>query len=117
MKIAVKGIQALVGLAFIFFGSMPLLNAEALAGQMDQFGLPVWFMYITGVLEIIGGIGLLAGLWKHKYGLWGAGLLAVIMVGAIGVHILAGDGLTKTFPAILFLLLTLFIGYGQRFTK
>lgn len=64
-----------------------------------------WFRYFTGVLEVIGAIGLLI----PKYSGYAALLLSAIMIGAI-IAILAVLGGPPTLPIVL-LIISGFIAY------
>ena len=49
----------------------------------DKVGLGQWFRYLTGLLEVAGGIGLLI----PRYAFYAALLLVIVMIGAIITHV------------------------------
>ena len=76
-------LSGLVALAFIGAGGAKLAGAAAMVDLFDKVGLGQWFRYFTGLLEVVGGIGLLIS----RYAFYAASLLALVMVGAIIAHI------------------------------
>lgn len=65
----------------------------------DKVGRGQWFRYFTGLLEVAGAIGLLI----PRYAFHAAGLLAVVMVGAIIAHLTA-LGTSPAVPVVLLVL-------------
>jgi uncharacterized membrane protein YphA (DoxX/SURF4 family) len=93
-------LRILLGAAMIFFSAPKLTgDQQALATFAQLGGDPL--RYLTGVLELVGGVLLLI----PRTALYGAGLTALVMLGAIGSHI-AVLGMGFPFPlAVLFLIL------------
>ena len=52
-------LSGIVALAFVFVGSGKLAGTAAMVELFDRVGLGQWFRYLTGLLEVGGGIGLL----------------------------------------------------------
>ncbi|QGY03582.1 DoxX family protein [Methylobacterium mesophilicum SR1.6/6] len=75
-----------------------------------RFGYPLWFMYVVGALQLLGAVLL----WTRGCVALGAGLLAVLMVGAVGSHLLAGDPALMPLPAFVLLILLSGIAYARR---
>jgi putative oxidoreductase len=92
-------LSALVALAFLGAGGSKLAGAAAMVDLFDKVGRGQWFRYFTGVLEVAGGIGLLI----PRYAFYAAGLLAVVMVGAIITH-LTVLGTSPAAPVVLLVL-------------
>lgn len=67
---------------FLFFGVRRLISAPDGAGTFAQLGFGDWFRYLIGVLEVLGGIGLLIPLFAGL----AAVCLAALMVGASSVE-------------------------------
>ena len=65
----------------------------------DKVGLGQWFRYVTGILEVAGGIGLLFS----RYAFYAAMLLATVMTGAIIAH-LTVLGTSPAAPVMLLIL-------------
>ena len=58
-------LSGLVALAFVFVGGGKLAGTAAMVELFDKVGLGQWFRYLTGLLEVAGGIGLRASL-QHE---------------------------------------------------
>src|SRR5258708_35187384 len=52
-------LSGLVALAFVFVGSGKLAGTAQMVELFDKVGLGQWFRYLTGLLEVVGGIRLL----------------------------------------------------------
>lgn len=71
------------------------------------YGLPVWFMYVVGALKLICAVMLLAGVWVEVLVLPAAIGLAVLMAGAVSMHIKVKDSPKKALPATTVLVLSI----------
>lgn len=69
------------GLIFISAGWMKLNNLDMVAGGFDKMGIPLatFFAWVVALLEFVGGIALVAGLWVQFF----AWPLAFIMLVAL----------------------------------
>jgi len=76
-------LSGLVALAFVFVGGGKLAGTAAMVELFDKVGLGQWFRYLTGLLEVTGGIGLLI----PRYAFYAAILLVCVMSGAIFTHV------------------------------
>lgn len=76
--------------------------------EFKRFGLQK-FTTLTGVLELLGGIGLLVGLKFSIILLISSGGLALLMLLGFGVRIKMKDGFWLTFPSLFFMLLNLYV--------
>ena len=98
-EVALRTGQGLLAALFVFAGVMKLVTPmDTLA---DQSGLPGGFMWFIGVVELLGGLGLiLPGITGIKRGLapLAASGLVIIMVGATAVTAGNGDVLPALFP-------------------
>ena len=57
----------------------------------DTVGVPLSLFPVLAALEIAGGLGLLAGIFRPKLGVAGGGGLVLYFVGAMVAHVLVGD--------------------------
>jgi putative oxidoreductase len=89
-------LSGIVALAFIAAGGSKLAGAAAMVELFDKVGLGQWFRYVTGLLEVVGAIGLLIS----RYAFYAAALLAMVMVGAIVAHV-AVLGTSPAVPVVL----------------
>jgi uncharacterized membrane protein YphA (DoxX/SURF4 family) len=92
-------LSGLVALAFLGAGGAKLAGAAAMVELFDKVGRGQWFRYFTGLLEVAGGIGVLI----PRYAFYAAGLLAVVMVGAIIAHVTV-LGTSTAAPIVLLVL-------------
>jgi len=92
-------LSGLVALAFLGAGGAKLAGAAAMVELFDKVGRGQWFRYFTGLLEVAGAIGLLI----PRYAFYAAGLLVVVMVGAIIAH-LSVLGTSPASPVVLLIL-------------
>ncbi|MFT7669180.1 MAG: putative membrane protein YphA (DoxX/SURF4 family) [Planctomycetota bacterium] len=86
-------------------------DAKTLKQEFLVYGLPVSVFYLVGTLKIGAALALIAGLWIPELVLPAAGVIAFLMVIAIGVHVKVKDALVKSLPAFLMLAMSLSLGY------
>ena len=116
MNILLWILQIILGLYFAFVGIMHFIVPPGLPAQMAwMYDLPTWLHYVSGIAEILGGLGLiLPGLFRIQTRLTplAAGGLALVMVGASIYHILRGEIANIVMNLVLVALLA-FIAYGR----
>lgn len=89
-------------------------DAQTMVEEFRVYGLPDWFRVLTRVLKL-GSAALIAiGIWYPVSALAGGSLLAVLMAGAVAMHIKVKDAWFKAVPASFFLGLSLFVAYAHR---
>ena len=102
-------ILQIFGAAMFLMAGVPKLTGSEQAVQAFQMiGLGQWFRYLTGVLEVVGAVALLI----PPTAVLGALLLAVVMVGAVIVHLFVIGG--SPAMAVVLLLVMGFIAWGRR---
>ena len=87
-RIVAVVIGTLLGLWFLLAGSQKFLSAETFQHMFEQFGLPVALVPVIGVAEIVAAILVLI----PKTSLYGASLIVLVMIGALGSHLTSGVG-------------------------
>ena len=116
MNILLWILQIILGLYFAFVGIMHFIVPPGLPAQMAwMYDLPTWLHFVSGIAEILGGLGLiLPGLFRIQTRLTplAAGGLALVMVGASIYHILRGEIANIVMNLVLVALLA-FIAYGR----
>lgn len=80
-------------------------DAKSLKEEFEAYGLPDLALYVVGGLKIAAGAMLLAGLWIDLPVRLAAGVVALLMVGALAMHLKVGDPPLRFLPATLMLLM------------
>lgn len=84
-------------------------DASSMKEEFAAYGLSESTMYFIGTLKVLSALGLIVSIWAPMLTLPSAGLMAILMVGAILMHVKIKDSLKQSMPAVIFLLLSLFI--------
>jgi uncharacterized membrane protein YphA (DoxX/SURF4 family) len=75
-------------------------SAQTLRQEFDAYGLPSVMFFVVGTLKILAGIILIAGLWIRLPVTLAAGVVALLMLGALAMHLKVKDPLLKSVPAL-----------------
>lgn len=117
METAIKIIQVIIALGLL---NVWLLrankqtqyrggDAKNLSEEFVKYGLPYWFMILTGVLKVGFAILLLLGLWFPGIAYYSAIGISLLMAGALAMHLRVKDPLKKSLPAFSLLVLSLVV--------
>lgn len=107
-RVGLWALQAVAAVAMIGAGATTLAGAPQPVAMFEQIGLGDWFRYLTGVLQLVGGVGLLI---PALCGLAAAGLVAMWLI-AVAMHLLIIGG--NPAPAVMFLVLSAVIAWERR---
>jgi len=66
----------------------------------ERWGYPIWFMYLIGVVEVVGGIGLII----QRFSATAGAALALMMIGAIGTHVIHSEWGMLAAASLIFLM-------------
>jgi len=106
-------LTVLLTFAFAGDGLAKLLTQPVMVREFRSFGYPLWFMYVTGGIEVACGVLVLFPRCAHI----SAGILAGVMAGALYAHLTHGQSRLVVAPALL-LVLALAVGtlrgWGRR---
>lgn len=80
-------ITALLSLIFVLSGVAKLAGLEFEIQAFERWGYALWFMYAIGAAEVAGGLAL----WWSRMSAWASAGLSLVMVGAVGTHILHAE--------------------------
>jgi len=96
------------GISFLFFG-ITCLTTPYMKSEFVRYGYDRQ-RPLTGILQMLGGAGLLLGLYfsAHLAMLAAAGLCLMMAVG-VGVRIKIGDTVVQTLPAFLYVVVNLYL--------
>lgn len=78
-----KVLSIVLALVFLASGGAKLAGLPFELAAFERWGYPLWFMYLTGALEVAGGCGLLV----RRLSALAGGCLALLMVGAVITHV------------------------------
>jgi len=113
LNVALWIVQVLLAALFLFAGSMKLILP--IAEMTKQTPLPGLFLRFLGVVEVLGGLGLiLPGLLRIRPGLTplAAAGLVIIMIGATVMTLASGPVAAALFPLVTGLLAAI-VAYGR----
>lgn len=110
-------LQAIVGLGLLNVWLLRRQSATAYRGgeaknlkdEFAAYGLPAPMFYIVGGLKIICGLLLLVGFAYPPVVLPAAAVVAVLMMGAVAMHLKVRDPVSKFVPAALMLAMSVAI--------
>jgi hypothetical protein len=104
-RFAMNGIRVVVTVVMcvFLFTIGPLRAAGIPIARHDaaKFGIPLPYYRAFGAVEVLGGIGLLVGLVHRPVGAATAAILAILGLGAVYVHVRAGEPPIKVALAAL----------------
>ncbi len=86
-------------------------DATDIIEEFEAYGLPLWSVYVVGVIKTILSLMLIAGIWYPELRYPAAVGLATMLAGSVSMHFKISDPLYKSFPAALFLVMCLVIAY------
>lgn len=102
MKQIIKTILWIIlGVIFLAAGGSKIINPDHHVENFAHWGYPIWFMYLTGGIEVVAGIAL----WIPLVRLYGVLLLSITMIGASITHLRAGEMGAFPIPIVLLVLL------------
>jgi uncharacterized membrane protein YphA (DoxX/SURF4 family) len=84
-------------------------NARSLKEEFAVYGLPGWFMGVVGFLKLLFAVLLIAGIWFSPLTKPAAAGMAVLMLGAVSMHVKVKDPLKKALPALGMLVLCVIV--------
>lgn len=80
-------------------------QAKTLKEEFETYGLPSWFVYLVGLIKVPAAIALLVGIAFPVLVVPAATVIAVLMLGAVVMHLKVNDASHKFVPASLVLVL------------
>ena len=97
-----KALSILLALIFLASGLAKLASLEFELVAFERWGYPIWFMYLIGVVEVAGGVGLII----QRFSAAAAAALALMMIGAIGTHVMHSEWGMLAAASLIFLMST-----------
>ena len=117
MDVVAKVLQVVIALGifnvwFLRFGKSTNWRGGAAQSMKEEFavyGLPEWAVYVIGFLKVTFAVLLIVGIWVPQVVLPAAVGMAVLMVGAIAMHVKAKDAPMKSLPAFTMLVMSVLV--------
>jgi len=100
-KIIKTALWIVLGGMFIMAGGAKLMGNHSQVEHFAQWGYPLWFLYLTGLIEVSGGICL----FIPKVQFYGIVVLSITMFGAAMTHLRANEMSAFPVPLVLLALL------------
>jgi|AntRauTorckE6833_2_1112554.scaffolds.fasta_scaffold31587_2 hypothetical protein len=97
---------------FFFFYGLQCLISQTMVSEFRRFGLPDSQRVLTGVLQLLGSVGLVVGLYLPLLGALASGGLALMMLVAFGTRIKVGDGFLQSAPSLIFLVINAWLSFS-----
>ena len=101
MNIVIWTLQIILAGVFFVSANLKLGSFAEASGRFAELGYPAWVLYAVAAVELFGAIGLLIP--KTSQG--AAGILMLLMTGAIYSEFASSHSLGLAFPAIVLLML------------
>lgn len=89
----------LLAAAFAFSGITKLRGTESVQANARHLGIEFRIFRLVGGAEVLGAIGVLAGLAFAPFGIAAGAALAVLMIGAVSTHQRVHDPVSRALPA------------------
>jgi uncharacterized membrane protein YphA (DoxX/SURF4 family) len=96
-------LNLICAISFIGYGASCLVAAH-MVREFERFGLP-HYRKLTGILQLVGAVGLLIGFQFPTIGALAAGGLALQMLAGFGVRLKIRDHFMSCIPAFAYLLI------------
>jgi len=84
-------------------------TSRSLKEEFAAYGLPEWVFYLVGLLKVSAAAAILLGFLYPAMVTLGAAVIAVLMVGALIMHVKVKDVASKSIPAAAMLLMSLWL--------
>ena len=100
MNLLYQGLSILTGVGFIHYG-ISCLVSPTMRQEFERFGA-AQYRVLTGILEILGGLGVLLGLFVPLIGALAAAGIALLMIMVVVQRIMQRDSLLQMAQALIF---------------
>ena len=94
-------------LLFLYYG-LSVLVSNAMVTEFERFGLSR-FRKLTGILEVLGSVGLMLGYFVPVLVVAASGGLTLLMILGLATRYRARDSLAEALPAFVLTLMNLYI--------
>ncbi|WP_435168062.1 DoxX family protein [Paenibacillus glycanilyticus] len=108
MQIVSIILEIILGVGYVIVGFMKF-GAKEPVESFKQYGYSDGFRILVGIAEILGGIGMLIGIWSQLAGTLAGLWIVVIMLGALVTQIRAKSHANEVMLPVYFLVLALVV--------
>jgi hypothetical protein len=102
---------SLLGFAASGSAIAKFLKVPQIMASMAHVSVKPGLVPILGVLEVLGTLGLVLGIWFQSLGVLSAVCLALYFLGAVGSHIKAQSKIADSLPAFMIMLIAIAVSY------
>jgi uncharacterized membrane protein YphA (DoxX/SURF4 family) len=106
-SIFVLFLSMFVAVSFIVYGLL-CLTSKYMKSEFQRYGLAK-YKNLTGILEILGGVGILIGLWHRQIFLVSSFGLTILMILGVITRTRIKDSFIQTLPAIVYFIMCVFL--------
>lgn len=86
-------------------------DAQSMKDEFASYGLPDYFVWVIGFSKVTLATLLLIGIYFNSLVFPASVGMALLMVGAIAMHVKVKDDIIKSLPATIFLILSLSVAF------
>ena len=101
MRIAVVVLSVLLAVELAATGMMKVLETDTARGNAAHLGISLRVSRLVGMAELAAAVGLLCGLAIRPLAIVTAAAVILLMIGAVGSHLKAGDKGAAALPAVI----------------
>ena len=98
----------ILGLIFIYYGAQCLYSLE-MKTEFKRFGLLNYQRKLTGILQLLGALGLFIGIFELWVGTLASGGLGVLMLLGFLVRLKIKDSFFQALPSFIFMILNFIV--------
>ena len=85
-------------------------NSKNMIEEFAEYGLSKWMLYLVGSMKILIAVLIIYSIFNEDILFYISSILAVLMIGAIFMHMRIKDPIYKSIPALsILLIITIFI--------
>lgn len=103
-------LASLNAFAFFYYG-LTCLFSQKMVDEFHRFGLGNHERRLTGLLQLLGALGTLVGIYIAGIGMLSTAGLSLLMLFGFRVRVKMKDSLKESLPSFLFMLLNAYLFY------
>ncbi|MEK1833347.1 DoxX family protein [Priestia megaterium] len=103
-------VQVILAIFILIGGFIKIFRIPFQVEHWRHYRYPLWFMSTIGLIEFIGAIGMIGGIWNQSLVLGSGILFIILMIGAIHAHMFrARQPIVTVIPATICLILSILV--------